>query len=147
MVRFFREAIRQHVKGLNGVFLATSVDPKMNSLQEDGKNLWLMMHKKGEYLGVLSLNKIDFRNKNAYLGLYSNPDLSGVGVFLMNCLKHIAFNIADFHTLKAEVIETNKRAIDLYKKSGFSEEGRLKEFVFKDGRWLDVIVMGIINAS
>jgi sialic acid synthase SpsE len=45
----------------------------------------------------------------------------------------------------AEVIETNERAISFYKKTGFSEEGRLKEFVFKDGRWLDVIVMGIIG--
>ncbi len=28
---------------------------------------------------------------------------------------------------------------------GFEEEGRLREFVFKDGRWKDVIVMGMIK--
>jgi UDP-4-amino-4,6-dideoxy-N-acetyl-beta-L-altrosamine N-acetyltransferase len=42
-------------------------------------------------------------------------------------------------------METNERAINFYRKTGFSEEGRLKEFVFKDGKWLDVIVMGIIK--
>jgi len=49
--------------------------------------------------------------------------------------------------VKAEIIETNERAINFYKKSGFVKEGRLKEFVFKDGKWLDVIVMGIIRGS
>lgn len=63
----------------------------------------------------------------------------------MECLQGLAFDTAHLHTLKAEVIETNKRAINFYKKSGFSEEGRLKEFVFKDGKWQDVIVIGIIK--
>ncbi|MGB9874387.1 MAG: GNAT family N-acetyltransferase [Hydrogenobacter sp.] len=41
------------------------------------------------------------------------------------------------------MIETNERAINFYKRMGFREEGRLREFVFKEGRWLDVIVMGM----
>lgn len=118
----------------------------MEGLQQENKNLyWLIMRKNKEYLGIISLNKIDLRNKNAYLGIYSNPELSGIGGAIMECLKKLAFGIAHLHTLKAEVIETNKRAINFYKKAGFSEEGRLKKFVFKDGRWQDVMIMGIIN--
>ena len=103
--------------------------------------------KDGKYIGVICLNRVDFINKNAYLGIYTNPELSGVGGLIMECLQKLAFDVAHLHTLKAEVIETNEWAIDFYKKSGFSEEGRLKEFVFKNGKWLGVIVMGIINAS
>lgn len=119
----------------------------INKLISDNNNFYWMIKKNTvDYIGVISLNKIDFRNKNAYFGIYSNPDskLSGVGGLLIECLKKLAFKIANLHTLKLEVIESNKRAIDFYKKSGFIEEGRLKEFVFKDGNWQDVIVMGII---
>jgi UDP-4-amino-4,6-dideoxy-N-acetyl-beta-L-altrosamine N-acetyltransferase len=67
-----------------------------------------------------------------------------MGKILMDCLKNIAFKIAGFHTLKLEVIENNKRAINFYKTLGFTEEGRLREFVYKNDRWLDVIVMGMV---
>jgi RimJ/RimL family protein N-acetyltransferase len=40
------------------------------------------------------------------------------------------------------VFEDNTAAINLYKKIGFQEEGRLKEFIFKDGKWKDVIIIG-----
>jgi len=44
-----------------------------------------------------------------------------------------------------EVFEDNTAAINLYKNFGFQEEGRLKEFIFKDGKWKDVIIMGMVN--
>jgi len=117
-------------------------------LQDDTKNCyWLVNTKKGEQIGVIDLNKINFKNKNAYLGIYANPDckLKGKGSLLIEHVIKLAFEICEFHTLKLEVIDTNKKAISFYKKSGFIEEGRLKEFVFKNGNWNDVIVMGIIK--
>jgi UDP-4-amino-4,6-dideoxy-N-acetyl-beta-L-altrosamine N-acetyltransferase len=47
------------------------------------------------------------------------------------------------HTLKLEVLENNERAINFFKKLGFKEEGRLREFVFKEDIWYDAIIMGI----
>jgi len=115
----------------------------IEKLKEENKNFyWLVKNKNGEYLGVIYLNKVDFLHKHAYLGIYSNPELKGVGKFLVQALKELAFKIAKFHTLKLEVIEANKHAIEFYKKQGFKKEGKLKEFVYKNGEWLDVIVMG-----
>ncbi|MCM8820304.1 MAG: hypothetical protein NC925_05880 [Candidatus Omnitrophica bacterium] len=34
--------------------------------------------------------------------------------------------------------------MEFYKKHGFRKEGRLKEFVYREGKYLDVIVMGIV---
>ncbi len=120
----------------------------IEGLKKDNKKFyWLARYKDGWYPGVISLNRLDVRNNNGYLGIYTNPELSGTGSLLIECLKKVSFDIAHLHTLKSEVIETNLRAINFYKKSGFSEEGRLKEFVFKDGKWQDVIAMGIINRN
>ncbi len=118
-------------------------------LKNDDRNFyWTVRHGGGEYCGVISLNKVDFKNKNAYLGVYANPGsrLPGAGRILVECLKNVAFDMARLHTLKLEVIYGNDRAVDFYRKSGFAEEGRLKEFVFKKGGWYDVIIMGIVNS-
>ncbi len=120
----------------------------INKLRDDNNNFyWLVKKTTGDYIGVISLNRIDLRNKNAYFGIYTNPEskLSGAGSLLIKSLKILAFDMVNLHTLKLEVIAGNKRAIDFYEKSGFSEEGRLKEFVLKEGNWQDVIIMGIIK--
>ncbi|WP_373896335.1 GNAT family N-acetyltransferase [Virgibacillus sp. CBA3643] len=40
----------------------------------------------------------------------------------------------------------NERAIKLYQKLGFYEEGEQKEF-YRDGAWYNVIFMGLLNRS
>lgn len=108
---------------------------------------WVVKNKHGEYFGTIYFNKINFKNKNAYIGIYSNPysNLKNKGHLLMKFLKKLAFEIVNLHTLKLEVVEHNERAINFYKKSGFNEEGKLKDFIFKDGKWHDIIVMGIMK--
>lgn len=116
-------------------------------LKEDNKNFYWIVYKNEEFIGVISLNNLNFKNKNAYLGIYSNPscNLKNKGTLLIKCIKKIAFEIAELHSLKLEVIESNGKAIEFYKKIGFEKEGQLKEFVFKNGKWLDVVIMGIIK--
>jgi UDP-4-amino-4,6-dideoxy-N-acetyl-beta-L-altrosamine N-acetyltransferase len=120
----------------------------VQKLKQDTKNFyWLVKSKDDLYLGMISLNRVDSRNKNAYLGIYANPDrkMARAGNVLVKCLKKLAFNIAGLHTLRLEVTSNNERAINFYKRSGFSEEGKLREFVLKDEKWHDVIVMGMIR--
>ena len=108
---------------------------------------WLARNKKNEYLGVVYLEKVKLKDRNAFLGIYANPNsnLTGKGKKLMHCLISIAFKYAKLHTLKLEVFEDNKKAIDLYKKLGFLKEGSLKEFAIKKGKYKDVIIMGKLN--
>ena len=68
-----------------------------------------------------------------------------LGVLLEKAALHLAFEVARLHTLKLEAIEDNDRAVSFYKRMGFQEEGRLREFVFKDNQWKHVIVMGMVR--
>ena len=122
----------------------------ISRLRIDDRNFyWLAKWEKNEYIGVVYLNMVNKEHKNAYLGIYTNPYsmLSGKGAMLMECLKKIAFSKAKLHALKLEVIKDNTRAVNFYKKNGFTVEGKLKEFVKKDGQWRDVLVMGIKNTA
>ncbi|WPM32353.1 UDP-4-amino-4,6-dideoxy-N-acetyl-beta-L-altrosamine N-acetyltransferase [Hydrogenobacter sp. T-2] len=119
----------------------------IETLRHDKRNFYYLVYKVDKAVGVLSLTKVDFRNCNAYFGIYANPEekIHGAGLILEKSAISLAFDVAQLHTLKLEVIEDNERVINFHKRMGFEEEGRLKEFVFKDGRWKDVIVMGIIK--
>ncbi len=117
----------------------------LKNLKSDTQNFYYLVKYKKKNLGVISLQRVDFSNKNGYLGIYSNPNLKGVGKILIKCLKKIAFEKANLHTLKLEVIEINTHAIKFYKKNKFQLEGRLREFVNREGKYLDVLIMGIIN--
>ena len=110
------------------------------------KFCWLIKYKK-EDIGVIGLNRVDFCNKNAFLGIYRNPhiEMPGCGRLLGKAMFELIFNIAGLHTLKLEVIENNKKALNFYKSLGFREEGRLSGFVYRDRKWKDVIIMGILN--
>lgn len=108
---------------------------------------WLANNGSGRYIGVIYLKRFSCKNKNAFLGIYVNmyKKFLGSGTQLMESIKKIAFTKAGLHTLKLEVLKNNVVAIRFYKKSGFCKEGEIKEFVFKDGKWIDVIIMGMKN--
>jgi len=105
---------------------------------------WLVKDKDAGYIGVLYLNKVNLNSKNAYMGIYANPNsrIINKGERLIRILLRLSFKFADLHTLKLEVLEDNAGAIEFYSRAGFRKEGILKEFVFRGGRWKDVIIMG-----
>lgn len=119
----------------------------IEGLAKDRKNYFWMVEDQEGGVGVISLNKVDFKNKNAYLGIYTNPNgrRRDAGKVMIHLLKQLCFEIARLHSLRLEVIDGNERAVRFYRKIGFRKEGRLKEFVLKEGRWRDVIVMAMIN--
>lgn len=106
---------------------------------------WLVLSS-GLPLGVVSLTRIDRQNKNAYVGIYANPEqhIPGAGTIMMRSLHEIAFGAMGLHTLKLEVLASNLRAIGLYEKLGYCREGVLRQFLSRDGKQEDMIVMGLI---
>lgn len=68
----------------------------------------------------------------------------GIGTDVVRTLLRHAFKTLNLNRVVLQVFETNLRAIQVYKKIGFVEEGRLRQHHFLDGRYIDVIIMGIL---
>ena len=149
MVRVWRNNsnIRKWMYKSHVIFIGEHAEFVNKLGKRNDKFCWLIKHKNEEYIGVIILDRVDFCNKTAYLGIYRNPcsNVSFSVLSLSRIMLELAFDIAGLHTLKLEVIEGNKKALNFYKKSGFRIEGKLREFVYKDKKWKDAIIMGILN--
>jgi RimJ/RimL family protein N-acetyltransferase len=63
----------------------------------------------------------------------------------MHLLLDYAFNQLNLHRVWLRVIEDNERAIHIYEKIGFQHTGRLRQCVFKQGYYQDLLLMDILR--
>jgi putative acetyltransferase len=59
----------------------------------------------------------------------------------------LADNWLNLRRLELEVFVDNEPAIQLYKKFGFTIEGTLVEFAFRDGRYVDTFTMARLRET
>jgi len=82
---------------------------------------YFLVKRDNEYIGTIDFTNIDLDKKETYLGLYSKPNLKGVGNILMSSIIDYAFNSLEVVVLKLEVLNSNRKAINLYKRFNFIE--------------------------
>ena len=102
----------------------------------------------GEYVGSTGLMHIDRRNRSAEAGIViGRPEEwgRGLGTDAMKALLRHGFEELNLHRVALRVYTFNERAIRSYQKLGFTEEGRLRQAVFRHGAWHDVILMSILQ--
>lgn len=101
-----------------------------------------------KYIGGCGLNKINWKNSVAEVGIFiGDKDKwgKGYGTDAMRILIRFIFEQMNINKIKLNVFSFNQRAIKSYEKCGFKMEGVLRQEVFKDGKYYDDIVMGILK--
>lgn len=99
-------------------------------------------------IGNCGLHQIDWVSRSAIFGIiigekeYQDKGYGTEAVLLM--LKY-AFEILNLNRVELTVYDFNKRAIRCYEKAGFILEGRLRQKIFKDGNYQDVLIMSILK--
>ncbi|WP_045312919.1 GNAT family N-acetyltransferase [Lentzea aerocolonigenes] len=101
----------------------------------------------GRFIGEVVLT-IDEHNRSAGVRI-ALWDCFGKGygtIALQHVLDH-AFKERNLHRVGLEVYEFNDRAIHVYKKLGFREEGRLRDALLWDGVFYDSIAMSVLSTD
>ncbi len=102
------------------------------------------------YIGAISFNVIDWRNRSAGLGIVIGEKPlwgKGYGTDAMRVMIRLAFDKMNLHRLWLHVHDYNARAIASYEKCGFKREGLLRDDHFARGIYHDTIVMGILESE
>ena len=100
----------------------------------------------GERIGYFRTSNHSKENKNIYLGADLHKDFRGKGLALQSYREFIPFLVKeyDLHKISLEALETNQKAIKLYETVGFIHEGVKRDEIFKNGKWVDSIMMSIL---
>ena len=92
--------------------------------------------------------KIDWKNKLGHLGItIGEKDRwgKGYGSEAMQLLVNYCFQTLNMHKVELNVYDFNTRAIKSYTKLGFKEEGILRKSHYVNGKYVDLIAMGILK--
>ncbi|MDF1512914.1 MAG: GNAT family protein [Anaerolineae bacterium] len=102
----------------------------------------------GQPIGVISLEGINWRDRVAEVGIIiGDPDYweQGYGTDAMRTILSIGFDWYNLYRISLNVVHDNTRAISVYEKCGFQVEGRMRDAIFIDGEYRDLLLMSILK--
>lgn len=133
--------------------ILSNKDEEEESIKEKiinrGKNqYWYVAEENGKVIGLgILMNHGNLRKKHVgVITLMVNSDYQnkGVGSLLMDKLINLSESL-NIIRLELCVFRYNYKAINLYKKFGFKEEGIKVKSALKNGEYIDEIMMARIN--
>ncbi|MBL8795955.1 MAG: GNAT family N-acetyltransferase [Planctomycetia bacterium] len=102
------------------------------------------------HIGNLSFENLDFRSRSAAFGIVIGEKAEwgkGYGTEATRLLLQHGFHTLNLNRVWLHVYEYNAAALRVYQKLGFQREGTLRQDTYRDGRYWDTIVMGLLRAE
>lgn len=99
-------------------------------------------------IGFIDLYDFDPTHRRAGIGILigdENERRKGFATDALKLLISYAFETLNLHQLYCMVEESNKHSIRLFNKAGFTESGRLNEWLLHKGTWHPVLMMQLIS--
>jgi len=100
-----------------------------------------------KYIGNIGLMNIDWRNRKAMLWIYLDKNFwnKGYGREGVHLLLEFAFKSLNLNKVYLNVGSFNEKAIKMYQSLGFKKDGILREDIYLDGEYIDVLTMSALR--
>ena len=101
-------------------------------------------------IGHISLHDIDHLHRHAFIGIFIGDAAhrnKGYGAEAIRLILEHGFRTMNLHNIMLSVHADNAAGIACYKKVGFREIGRRREWIFQDGKYLDIIYMDMLEGE
>jgi len=123
-----------------------------NMLKEpvESQPLAIEIKKEAEWfhIGNIGLSKLDWNARSAELGIFIGEKSQwnrGYGRMAVQLMVRHGFYNLNLNRIFLHVYENNPRAIHSYERAGFIHEGRLRKEAYRNGLYLDVLVMSVLR--
>ena len=106
--------------------------------------------KDGRHIGNTNLFNASPENRSAEAGIMIGDKeywARGFGTDAMRTLLGFGFGEMNLHRVHLIVYAFNERAQAAYRKCGYREEARLRQHIFREGAYHDVVVMSILRGE
>lgn len=133
-----------------GTFTREGHENWIRTMVETGKVVQMMICEipTGKAVGSVYVRDIDATHHKAEYGIFIGEDDArgkGYGTAAARMMIQYCFEELKLHRLFLRVYAENTRAIRSYEKAGFEKEAYLRDDVFIDGEYKDIVLMGIIQ--
>jgi RimJ/RimL family protein N-acetyltransferase len=101
-------------------------------------------------IGNCGVFGIEWENRSAELGIMIGEKSEwnkGYGAEAMMLLLRHGFETLNLNRIALRVYAENVRAVRSYEKAGFVLEGRMREAVYKHGKYDDVLIMSVLRSE
>ena len=99
-------------------------------------------------IGMIHLFGLSWTHADAWLGIGLGDRAywgKGYGTDALRVMLRYVFTELNLRRVTLGVFAYNPRAIKAYEKAGFKEEGRLRQYVLREGQRNDMIIMGALR--
>ena len=113
--------------------------------QNDDTRALLVIEEDNRTIGCVVFSNVSFRGA-ADWSFYADPDgAPGTGRKVCAAALDIAFNELEVHKVIGQVIEFNEASIRTHLRLGFTQEGILREHHFINGKYLNLVIFGLLS--
>lgn len=101
-----------------------------------------------EAVGIATLTNIDWKNRHAFHGMkLANVKQrhKGIGTDTVMAIMRYAFDELQLHRLDGSWLQDNMASKAMYQKCGWKEEGVQEEYIFKNGKYHDLVISRILK--
>ncbi len=100
-----------------------------------------------QIIGACGYNIINWKNRSCELGIWLDKTHwnQGYGAEALQILIDFAFDELNLHRIQLSYYSLNERARRCYDKLGFKQEGVLKDYIYRNGKYHDKVIMSIIR--
>jgi RimJ/RimL family protein N-acetyltransferase len=101
-------------------------------------------------IGFIAFDGLNWTNRDTYVAIgIGEQDYwsKGYGSDAMQVMLRYGFTELNLHRISLTVFEQNPRGIRSYEKCGFKYEGRIRDFLLREGQRSDMLHMGILRSE
>jgi RimJ/RimL family protein N-acetyltransferase len=138
--------------------LASNTLGRRFPVQKDAVNQWIRESNTGEFpcrvafilssdgreqLGLVQLDRIDWISHAAWLGIWLTPGARGrgTGKLAVNWILNYGRTVLNLRQIRLLVRADNSRAVEIYRRAGFVDEGKMIDYEFRDGEYQNVYLL------
>jgi [ribosomal protein S5]-alanine N-acetyltransferase len=115
----------------------------LKRMAEDRNSMLWAIEREAQLIGTTGIHAIDWANQNGTTGTLIGDKTAwgkGIAAELMRLRADFAFTELPLRKLKSGYVEGNEASRRAQEGAGYREVGRLRGEIFRDGRWLDLIL-------
>jgi len=152
-LRWFKDPEVTRYLLIDGEGLTSEKEKKTikNFRKKKDQSVWSIYTKDKIHIGSTGLNNIDTKkHKKAVWGIVIGERSywrQGIGTDVLKTVLRFCFNKLKLNRVELSVYAKNRGTYRLYLKCGFKKEGIRRQAIFKNGKYNDDIIMGILKSD